>query len=392
MVETLIRSAERDTVLQAARELAPDFSLRAQEGETARTMPDDLVGRVRSAGLFRLALPISLGGLELDPLTILEVVEILSQADGSAGWTVLIGNSTAFFAWLDPAVARAMIGDNQGFCSTSMFGPMGRAHPEGDHGFLVSGRWPFNSGCPHSEWLQVGVFVMDDQKPRMRDATNPDWRFAFVRHDAARIENTWDALGLRGTGSHHLTLESVVVPVEHLAAPIFEPACHPGPLWRLGLFDLAGVLMAGFPLGVARRAIDEFTSMARTKFRGSPTNTVAGNDHTQMLLAQSESRLRAARLYVYDVVARVWNTCLNGERPAPPQRAELALAACHAMRAALDAVDPLYRLAGAEAVFTGHPLERCLRDLHTGSQHIIFSAAREQEFPRILLGIDPATE
>ena len=112
--------------------------------------------------------------------------------------------------------------------------------------------------------------------------------------------------------------------------------------------------------------------MARTKFRGNPTNTVAGSDHTQMLLARAESNLRASRMYVYDVVAKIWDTCCTGDRPQPPQRAELALAGCSAIRIAIDAVDSLYRLAGAEAVFTGHPLERCFRDLHTGSQHIIF--------------------
>ena len=233
---------------------------------------------------------------------------------------------------------------------------------------------------------------MDGDAPRGGDEANPDWRFAFVRQEAAQIENTWDALGLRGTGSHHLTIEGVRVPAEHLAAPIFEPARHDGPLWRLGLFDLAGIIMAGFPLGVARRAIDEFTAMARTKFRGMPTNTVAGNGYTQMLLAQAESGLRAARLYVYDTVARTWDVCCAGDRPPPSLRAELALAACHAMRAALAAVDSLYRLAGAEAVFAGHPLERCFRDLHTGSQHIIFSTVREQEYPRIRLGLDPETD
>jgi indole-3-acetate monooxygenase len=392
MAQTKVEPLERRLLLQAARGFVPELSARAREGESLRTMPADLVGRLKSAGLFRLALPRSLGGFELDPLTILEVVELLSQADGSAGWTVLIGNSTAFFAWLEPSVAESMIGRDTNFCSTSMFGPLGQAVPGGEDAFTVSGRWPFNSGCPHSEWLQVGVFVMDGQAPRMRDETNPDWRFAFVRREAAHIENSWDALGLRGTGSHHLTLQGVRVPAEHMAAPIYEPARHDGPLWRLGLFDLAGIFMSGFPLGVARRAIDEFTAMARTKFRGNPANTVAGNEHAQMLLAQAESRLRAARLYVCDVVAGVWDTCRAGVRPAPTQRAELALAGCHAMRTALGAVDSLYRLAGAEAVFAGHPLERCFRDLHTGSQHIIFSTAREQELPRILLGIDSAAD
>jgi alkylation response protein AidB-like acyl-CoA dehydrogenase len=392
MAQTVVTENDRDVVLAAARRLAPEFSARASEGEALRTMPADLVSKVKKSGLFRLALPRSLGGLEVDPITIVEVIELLSEADGSAGWTVLIGNSTTFFAWLEPDVARAMIGDDPDFCSTSMFGPLGQARPDGADAFSVTGRWPFNSGCPHSEWLQVGVFVMDGEAPRRRDETNLDWRFAFVRQDAARIENTWDALGLRGTGSHHLTLEGVSVPAEHLAAPIFEAARHDGPLWHLSLFDLAGIFMAGFPLGVARRAIDEFTAMARTKFRGMPSNTVAGSGHTQMLLAQAESGLRAARLYVYDTVARTWDSCCAGDRPPPPLRTELALAACHAMRTALTAVDSLYRLAGAEAVFVGHPLERCFRDLHTGSQHIIFSTVREQEYPRVRLGLDPDTD
>jgi indole-3-acetate monooxygenase len=381
---------DRQAVLQSARQLAPELRARASEGEQLRTMPSDLVARVKQAGLFRLALPRSLGGFELDPLSIVEVVEILSEADGSSGWTVLIGNSTAFFAWLDPQVAAAMIENDPDFCSTSMFAPLGQAVPDLAGAYRVTGRWPFNSGCPHSEWLQVGVLVNDDRGMRMRDETNPDWRFAFVRRDAARIEDTWNALGLRGTGSHHLSVDRVAVPAEHLAAPVFEPARHDGPFWRLGLFDVAGVVMCGFPLGVARRAIDEFTTMAQTKFRGNPTNTLAGNNYTQMLLAQAESRLRAARLYVYDTMGAIWDTCCAGDRPAPSQRAELALAGCHAMRAALESVDSLYRLAGAEAVFTGHPLERCFRDLHAGSQHILFSTAREQEFPRIQLGIDPA--
>jgi alkylation response protein AidB-like acyl-CoA dehydrogenase len=233
---------------------------------------------------------------------------------------------------------------------------------------------------------------MGDEGPRIRDGgTEPDWRFAFVRCESALIEDTWDALGLRGTGSHHLSLDGVRVPVEHLAAPVYDPPRGDGPLSFLGLFDVASIMMAGFPLGVARRAVDEFTVLARSKFRGNPANTVAGNGHTQMLLSQAESRLRSARLYVHDVAGAVWESCSAGDPPPLPLRAELSLATCHAMRTAVEAVDSLYRLAGAEAVFTGHPIERCFRDLHAGSQHIIYSATQEQQFARVRLGLDPET-
>jgi indole-3-acetate monooxygenase len=380
----------RATVLRWTDELCPEFSAKAEEGERLRTMPEDLVSRVKARGLFRLALPRTLGGLELDPITILEIVEMVSRADGSAGWTVAIGNSTAFFAWLEPDVARALIGDRIDFCATGMFAPIGKAYPDGEGGdaLVVSGRWPFSSGCLHSEWLQAGVLVMDGERPRLRDDNNPDWRAAIVRQEAATIEDTWHALGLRGTGSHHLSVDHVSVPLDDFTAPIFEPARHDGPLWRLAFYDLAGVLMFGFPLGVARRGIDEFIALAGTKFRGTPDHRVAADGNTQMLLAQAESRLRSARLYVYDTLGEIWETCCAGDPPSPSQRAELALAGCHAMRTALEAVDSLYRLSGAEAVFAGHPLERCFRDLHTGAQHILFSAAREQEYPRIQLGVD----
>src|SRR6202023_3627968 len=120
-----------DTLRSAIAALLPEFRARAAEGEQLRTMPADLVRRAQAAGMFRLNLPRSLGGFELDPATTAEIFEEISRADGSAGWTVVIGNSTAFFAWLDPAVAKELIGDDPDFVSTSMWAPLGRAEPVG---------------------------------------------------------------------------------------------------------------------------------------------------------------------------------------------------------------------------------------------------------------------
>jgi alkylation response protein AidB-like acyl-CoA dehydrogenase len=276
----------------AVRGLVPELRARALEAERLRTMPPDLAARAKRAGLLRLNLPRCLGGRELDPATTVGVVEELSRADGSAGWTILIGNSTAFFAWLDPAVAAEMIGDDRDFASTSMWAPEGRAVPRGDGAYDVAGRWPFNSGCSHAEWLQAGVFVMDGEAPRVRDGGAPDWRLAFVRREAAEIEDTWDAAGLRGTGSHHLSITGRRVPEEHLAAPFFEPARHDGPLWRIPFVTLAGITLAGFPLGVARRALDEITALAASKVRGPATATIAHDGDFQSQLARAEAGSR----------------------------------------------------------------------------------------------------
>jgi alkylation response protein AidB-like acyl-CoA dehydrogenase len=379
-------------VRRALADLVPEFLTRAQEGERLRTMPADLVRRVRAAGLFRLNLPQSLGGLELDPVTTAEIFEEISRADGSAGWTIVIGNSTAFFAWLDPAVARELIGNDADFVSTSMWAPLGQARSEpARRRFSVTGRWPFNSGCPHADWLQVGVLVTDGGAPRVLATGTPDWRFAFVPASCAVIEDTWDAMGLRGTGSHHLTLSAAAVPAAQLASPFFEAARHDGPLWRIPLVTLAGLFLAAVPLGIGRRALDEFTALAMTKLRGPVSQAVGHDAWAQGELAQAEGSLASARSFLFGTIGQIWDTACRGDEPSLEQRSLALLAASQAVRASVEAVDRVFRLAGAEAVYAGHPLQRCFRDVHTAAQHILFSAGRDQAFARVRLGIDQPT-
>ena len=378
-----------DTLRSALAALLPEFRARAAEGERLRTMPADLVRRARAGGLFRLNLPRSLGGLELDPATTAEIFEEISHADGSAGWTIVIGNSTAFFAWLDPAVAKELIGEDPDFVSTSMWAPLGHATPEGPGSFTVSGRWPFNSGCPHAAWLQVGVMVSGSGPPRPGGA--PDWRFAFVPARSAVIEDTWDAMGLRGTGSHHLSLPGVQVPAEHLAAPFFEPARHDGPLWRIPLVTLAAIFLAAVPLGIARRALDEFSAIATGKVRGPATQAIGYDADAQGELAQAEGALASARSFLFDTIAGTWATACRGDEPDLGQRALVLLAANQAARAGTEAVDRVFRLAGADAVYAHHPLQRCFRDIHTAGQHILFSAGRDQAYAKFRLGIGQPT-
>src|SRR4051794_9202695 len=110
-VDVTVTRLETDLPLadRTAR-VAALFRERAGDAETQRTMPAEVVEAAKADGLFRLAASRSLGGAALDPCRIVATVEELSRADGSAGWTVLIGNSTAFFAWLRPDVCRAMLG------------------------------------------------------------------------------------------------------------------------------------------------------------------------------------------------------------------------------------------------------------------------------------------
>jgi alkylation response protein AidB-like acyl-CoA dehydrogenase len=365
----------------AARELAPELSARAVEAEQLQTLPRDLVERAREAGLFRLATPRALGGRELPPATIVEVVEELSRADGSAGWTITIGNGSAFLAWLDPAVAAGLLTDVPDPIGGGVFAPMGRLTPEGAGKFALAGRWAFCSGSPHTDLFFNGAFAGGD--PR-------DWRLAVVPAAEVRVLENWDVSGLRGTGSHDVAIEAVVRE-EHTISPFTEPARHDGPLWRFPFFTFIGTLMAGVPLGIARRALDEFTAFAPAKIRPPGPGPIAEDGDVQIALTRAEGRLRSARAFVFDALGSLWDTACAGDVPDVRARGQFLLATQQAMRASLSAVTIAFGFAGAGALHADQPMQRCFRDLHAASQHIYFSAAASKRYAKLRFGIDQPT-
>jgi alkylation response protein AidB-like acyl-CoA dehydrogenase len=371
--------------------LAAEFSSRARETERLGRLPADLVTEAKGAGVYTMFLPAGLGGLEVEPATFVEVVEELSRADASAGWCTVIGNATSFFAWLDPAVAADLLAGQADICAAGSFSPIGRFTPTGSGRFRLAGNWKFMSGCRHADWVFLGGHVMDGDSPRIVDG-RPDWRLTVLRADQVEIIEDWDVAGLCGTGSHSLTVPpGLEVPEEHTFVPFFDPAPHGGPLWRWPFFTLVGSLLVGHPLGVARRALDEFTAFARTKTRSGAAGTIANEDDAQIALTQAEGDLQSARSFAYDTIGALWETARRGDIPDVDQRARFLLATLQSMRAATNAVTTAYTRAGASAVYADHPLQRCFRDLHVATQHIGFSPTVAKRYAKIRLGIDQPT-
>ena len=379
------------TVLERARALAPLLRDRAAEGEAARTMPADVVDTVREAGLFHLAMPASLGGPPEEPETIVRVIEEVSAADGSAGWTTFIGNSTGFVAWLEPDVARQLLAVRADPVVASVFAPTGQAVPGGDGTFTVSGRWPFTSGAPHADWFANGVVVMDGAAPRMLEGGGPDWRFAWMPAAEVEVLDTWHAAGLRGTGSHDTAATTVRVPEEWTFMPFFAPARVDDAFYQLPFFILILIFGGGFPLGVARRALDEFRALAQTKSRRTDRRPLAEDETLQVEVARVEAALGSARAYVFDAIGQAWAAVSGGRPVTTKERAAVVSSVVHAFRAGRQVVDTVFGLAGGGALYDSSPLQRCWRDLHAGSQHIAVSIGTERAAGRVALGLDPNT-
>jgi alkylation response protein AidB-like acyl-CoA dehydrogenase len=150
-----------ERMLAAVAELAPAIASRAVEIEVERRISLDLVEVLRSVGVFPHVRASELWGLELDLPKGLEIIGALSKIDGSVGWTAMIGSTSATFAPLLPRGTHEQIYRNgPDVIIAGSTQSLGTAEAM-DLGWKVNGRWPFASGCQHSDWL-VGLCIITE--------------------------------------------------------------------------------------------------------------------------------------------------------------------------------------------------------------------------------------
>jgi alkylation response protein AidB-like acyl-CoA dehydrogenase len=303
---------------------------------------------------------------------VLSVIETLSAADGSTGWMTFVLNGSFFTSWLEPSVAAEILASPDGAGMAGTIGPIGRASVEDGGALRLSGRWPFTSGSPHAGWFSEGGLVVDDAgSPVSRADGRPDWRLFMVPAAEVEILDTWLVSGLRGTASHDVTVDGALVPAERTCNPVFGEAPHDGAHFRWPFFSLVSSLICGVPLGIARRALDEFAVMATTKSRRS-TTVLADTESVGLATVRTEGALRAARALVVDAFGTAWERACRGDRLDDAHRIAIRTATLHAVDAAVQVVDEVFAMAGGGALYETHPLQRCWRDVHAASHHLFF--------------------
>lgn len=359
----------------------------SDEIERERRLPTELVGELAARGLFRLCVPRVFGGLEVDAATLLRTIEAVAQSDGSAGWCVMIGSTTGLVsAYLEESIARAIYGSAD-VVTGGVFAPTGSAKLDGDS-FHIRGRWAFASGCQHCDWLMGGCVILDDGRPRLLPNGMPDARMVLFPAKDARIHDTWDVAGLRGTGSHDIEIDGLAVPVSHSVSLMTDKPRHPGPLYRFPVFGLLALGIAAVATGIARRAIDELVGLAAAKTPTGSRRRLAERGAVQASVAEAEAILEAARALLFQSVDEASRSAAGGNTLSLNERARLRLAATHATASAARAVDLMYNLGGGTSIYSRSPLQRCFRDSHVATQHLMVATPTYELIGRVLLGLD----
>jgi alkylation response protein AidB-like acyl-CoA dehydrogenase len=383
-----MRETQNDNLLlEVARRFRPRILAERDHIEASRRLPDDLTRDLAHAGFFRIFLPGAYGGLDLTPMEAMEVFEELARADASVAWCVWNGNTHWTAAQLPSETARTIHADPDVITGNSTR-TSGQAHIV-PGGYRVNGRWSLVSGCELAAWMVLLCTVHEDGKPRLMPTGAPETRFMLLPSDAEVID-TWKVGGLRGTGSHDVAVSDAFVPSSY-GSGFTDPHVLPERRYRIPPFSRVIPGLGAMALGIARTAIETFTEIAAGKTPERTTQMLRNNHGAQVRVSQAESLVRSARLFLFDTLDGLWRPLIATGEVTMEARANVRLAASHAVASAVQAVDLIYNGAGASALYTSCPLERAFRDVHAITQHIGVNPRVMETTGRVLFGLQPDT-
>jgi alkylation response protein AidB-like acyl-CoA dehydrogenase len=373
-----------------AESFLAELRSRAAEIEAARDLPQDLARRMAQAGMFRLLVPERYGGDQVHPRDFFDALVTTARGDGAVGWCQMIGATTGLLAGSLPETwAQAIYGDHPDGITCGVTAPMGRAEPV-EGGYRISGRWPFGSGCRVADWICGGCLVMEDGAPRPGAHGVPEAILVMFPAHEVTIHDTWHTSGLCGTGSHDIEVRDALVP-EGRWTVLGKRATVDAALYRFPTLGLLALGVSAVALGIAEHAIEAFIELAGAKVPTGSRRTLAERAGTQKDLARARALVASARAYTHDAVDRAWRQAEQEGRLGHETKAELRLAATNNAWSAVEAVDLMYHLGGGTSIYRANDLQRCFRDVHVTTQHIMVAQPTYEVVGKVMLGIDPKT-
>jgi 3-hydroxy-9,10-secoandrosta-1,3,5(10)-triene-9,17-dione monooxygenase len=360
-------------VIEGVRELLPMLRDRAQEAEDARAVPIDSVKALEGTGFFRLLQPAAFGGLEADPMTFYTAVRLIASACGSTGWVAsVLGVHPWHVGLFTPQAQQEVWGVDQATRISSSYAPTGKA-VQVDGGHEVSGRWSFSSGCDHAAWVLLGQIVTDaDNRPT-------DFRtFLLPRTDYA-IDDVWDTVGLRGTGSNDIVVDDVFVPAHRslsfgdvfkLVVPGQE--LNQNPLYRLPYGSVFSYSITTPIIGMATGAYEAHVTYLRERVRVAYAGQKAAQDpFAQVRVAEAAAEIDGAWLALERNMFDLMSYARAGDQIPVDVRLRTRRDQVRGTGQAIRAVDRLFENSGGRALKSGTPIQRFWRDAHAGRVHAI---------------------
>ena len=357
--------------LVRAKSLIPLLQSAADRIDAQTELPPDVLDAMFDAGMFKLLLPRVYGGYELAPTDYIQCVEAIAQGDASAAWCMNQGSGCSMAsAYVAPEVAMEVWGGKRDVVAWGQ-GPGAKA-VRAAGGWRVTGTWSFASGSRHATWLGALCPTFEaDGTPRLRPDGTPWDRTFLFRREKARIEDVWQVMGLRGTGSDNYTIQDLFVDDAHALTREYAPErrVHE-PLYSLQSMQLYAGGFASVALGISRAMLDAFVDVAKTKTQAWSADPLRDNNVVQHIIGYSDAAWKAGRAGLHKAMDDAWGDVVRTGELSLAHRMEIRQASTYAIHTARDMAHQVFHEAGSTAIFQKHPFERRLRDVNSVSQQL----------------------
>ena len=372
--------------LETARALAARVAAEADRIDREREIPSELAGEMADKGFFRLLVPRSLGGAELDYLDYLRIVQVFGEADGSTAWCINQNNVFATNSVRMPEqTAQEIWSDGRAVVTNGPPTSSAKAVPV-DGGYRLSGRWNFSSGIRHATWVAALVPISRGGQGDDASTDRREVRTLLMPKEDVRLVDVWQVNGLRGTGSFSFEADGLFVP----GYRSYGPSDGPREDGALYVIPTAMLFPSGFStvaLGVARASLDVAIDLAGN--RAVDQEMLRDKPTTQRQIGTAEAIWRSARAFLRESASSVWESARKNHSLATEERIRLRLASTHAIRMAAEVVDIAYNVCGSSSIFSINPVQRRFQDVHVITQQVQGRLAHYDTAGQFFLGLEP---
>ena len=370
---------------------------RGMEADSIRQLPSTTINELIENNFFSIVAPKRCGGFEYDLDILLAVVKQLGQGCGSTAWVTSLLGTHNWLAGLFSAKAQdELFADKNYLLAPAVFAPTGKA-VKVNGGYRVSGCWSFASGISHSNWIMLSALLYDKAGENAEENANVvGMECVVIPIGDITVKDTWDTVGMRGTGSHDIEVDNVFVP-QHRSIPFADVLSgnSPGailsdnPIYRIPLVPYLSYTAAAPALGIGFGALEQFrTNMVdRVMLGGEQQQQKVAS---QIRLGEAQIALSAAEALMDRGVRDLLTKVKAGHTFSIEERVNYRAEACYVADSVKRVVDNLLEAAGAKAQFHAHPLQRFQRDINNLRGHVVFDMDSTMEMQgRSMIGLAP---
>ena len=358
------------TAERRAHELAASFSGTAAEHDRTGAFPFENFRLLHEAGLLALRTPKRCGGVGAGIAEAARVIGAIAQGDAATALVLAmqyiqhagISRSTRWPELLKERIARETVAGISLINALRVEADLGSPARGGlpgtiaslrSDGWHLSGRKIYSTGAPILAWYAVWART-DEAEPCVGTFLVP------TGQPGTRIEETWDHLGLRASGSHDVVFEDVLVPLDH--AVDVRPPAEWTPADTLQQHVENGILLAALYDGVARAAFAWLVAFLETRTPTSLGRPLATLPRVQDIVGGIAMKLRVNQRLIDGLSGEIDAGVATPATDAHVVKSVVTNNAVEAIEAALS-------LTGNHGLTRANPLQRHYRDALCGRVH-----------------------